>query len=247
MKMKKTIFASNLMMASILIILGSLTVATSAVASNLTIHVENLRSEKGSILLALRNDTVSQKYLDTQTNIVLTRTQKASEGMFVLSDIKPGKYVISLFHDENDNGELDTIFMGIPNEGYGFSNNATAPFGPPSFDKAAFDLRDGQQVIKIKLRYLVENSSNGSVSSQDNMQLDSMQIVQQVMRMLPMGGDNASAFDLSGFSNSSADMILYRKGGDAPITFGIAIANFGIFHNCPNHMKDPLKDPLKDQ
>jgi hypothetical protein len=44
--MKKTIFASNLMMASILIILGSLTVATSAVASNLTIHVENLRSEK---------------------------------------------------------------------------------------------------------------------------------------------------------------------------------------------------------
>jgi hypothetical protein len=42
--MKKTIFASNLMMASILIILGSLTVATSAVASNLTIHVENLRS-----------------------------------------------------------------------------------------------------------------------------------------------------------------------------------------------------------
>ena len=57
-----------------------------------------------------------------------------------------------------------------------------------------------------------------------------------------MGGDNASAFDLSGFSNSSADMILDRKGGDAPITFGIAIANFGIFHNCPNHMKDPLKD-----
>jgi hypothetical protein len=55
------------------------------------------------------------------------------------------------------------------------------------------------------------------------------------MRMLPMGGDNASAFDLSGFSNSPADMILDRKGGDAPITFG-------IFHNCPNHMKDPLKD-----
>ena len=76
MKMKKTIFASNLMMASILIILGSLTVATSAVASNLTIHVENLRSEKGSILLALRNDTVSQKYLDTQTNIVFNPNTK---------------------------------------------------------------------------------------------------------------------------------------------------------------------------
>ena len=76
MKMKKTIFASHLMMASILIILGSLTVATSAVASNLTIHVENLRSEKGSILLALRNDTVSQKYLDTQTNIVFNPNTK---------------------------------------------------------------------------------------------------------------------------------------------------------------------------
>jgi hypothetical protein len=46
MKMKKTIFASNLMMASILIILGSLTVATSAVASNLTIHVKTCAQKR---------------------------------------------------------------------------------------------------------------------------------------------------------------------------------------------------------
>ncbi|MFN7603100.1 MAG: DUF2141 domain-containing protein [Bacteroidota bacterium] len=41
--------------------------------------------------------------------------------------------------------------MGIPKEGYGFSNNVMGSFGPPSFEKAKFKLTDG--VIQIKLRY----------------------------------------------------------------------------------------------
>ena len=47
---------------------------------------------------------------------------------------------MKLFHDENENGELDTGFLGIPKEDYAFSNNASGVFGPPSYDKAKFEL-----------------------------------------------------------------------------------------------------------
>jgi hypothetical protein len=41
-------------------------------------------------------------------------------------------------HGENSNGKLDTNLLGIPTEGYGFSNNATALIGTPSFSDASF-------------------------------------------------------------------------------------------------------------
>ncbi len=52
--------------------------------------------------------------------------------------IAPGKYNISYFHDENKNNELDADFMGIPKEGYGFSNNASGKYGPPPIEQRIF-------------------------------------------------------------------------------------------------------------
>ena len=46
-------------------------------------------------------------------------------------DLAPGRYALSAFHNENDNGELDTNLLGVPSEGYGFGNDASAAFGPP--------------------------------------------------------------------------------------------------------------------
>ena len=43
--------------------------------------------------------------------------------------IEPGTYAVSLFHDENSNGKLDTNFLGIPREGVGASNDARDHMG----------------------------------------------------------------------------------------------------------------------
>ena len=53
----------------------------------------------------------------------------------VLSNIPKGKYAISLFHDKNDDGHLNTGWFGIPKEKYGFSNNPPSRFGVPDFEK----------------------------------------------------------------------------------------------------------------
>jgi uncharacterized protein (DUF2141 family) len=62
-----------------------------------------------------------------------------------------GNYAIKVFHDENSNGELDSNFLGIPSEDYGFSNNASAWFGPPSWEKATFLFNHKEMTIEISV------------------------------------------------------------------------------------------------
>ena len=64
-----------------------------------------------------------------------------------IANIKNGRYSISLFHDQNNNGVLDTKgFFGIPTEPYAFSNNPSTTFGPPSFEKCTFLINKDTQI-----------------------------------------------------------------------------------------------------
>ena len=64
-----------------------------------------------------------------------------------------GVYAVSVFHDENMNQKLDKNFVGVPNEGYGASNNPKKKMGPPNFDEAKFQLSGTEQSVEIKLMY----------------------------------------------------------------------------------------------
>ena len=69
------------------------------------------------------------------------------------ANVPPGRYAISLFHDENGNGHLDTRMM-MPREGYGFSRDAPVRFGPPPFARAAFAVGSERQLQVIRMRYM---------------------------------------------------------------------------------------------
>ena len=60
-------------------------------------------------------------------------------------------YAVVIIQDLNGNRDLDTNFMGIPKEPYGFSNNPSTTFGPPSFEGAKFSV-EGNKTIEIKLK-----------------------------------------------------------------------------------------------
>src|SRR6478672_5685764 len=77
------------------------------------------------------------EYLHYATNIVVVRVRE-TQARCVFSEIPPGNYALAVIHDENMNGKLDTNLMGIPVEGYGFSKNARALLGSPSFSTASF-------------------------------------------------------------------------------------------------------------
>jgi uncharacterized protein (DUF2141 family) len=70
-----------------------------------------------------------------------------------IEDLPPGTYAISALHDENGDHRLQTA-LGIPREGFGFSNNPTIFFGPPSFKTTAVQIND-KPIAPIKMKYLL--------------------------------------------------------------------------------------------
>jgi uncharacterized protein (DUF2141 family) len=63
-----------------------------------------------------------------------------------------GDYALSAFYDQNDDGELDTNFIGMPKEPIGLSNNAVGKFGLPSYSDAVFSLGAAPIVQSIIMR-----------------------------------------------------------------------------------------------
>ena len=59
-------------------------------------------------------------------------------------------YKRQAFHDVNENGKMDTNFIGIPKEPIGISNNAKGFMGPPKFNNAKF-LLNKNTVISIDI------------------------------------------------------------------------------------------------
>ena len=54
--------------------------------------------------------------------------------------LTPGDYAVQLYHDENANGKVDMNMVGIPLEGFGFSNTPLVAGGIPEFDKMKVSL-----------------------------------------------------------------------------------------------------------
>ncbi|MBP1734310.1 MAG: hypothetical protein H6Q53_597 [Deltaproteobacteria bacterium] len=120
------------------------------------IHVKvlNIRNSTGNVACALFESSVGfpEEYLSFATNIVVIRVRHR-EARCDFADIAPGTYALAVVHDENMNGKLDTNWLGIPTEGYGFSNDATALLGSPSFSAASF-LYNGQNLdLTVSLHY----------------------------------------------------------------------------------------------
>ncbi len=118
--------------------------------ATLIVEVTNLRNEKGRVAVAVfdSEDAFPDQERALQGKLVKI---KGSRAKVTFKSLKPGTYAVAVLHDENENDEMDFNFLGMPLEGYGFSNDASAMFGPPSFDAAAFRLRaTGKSTIKAR-------------------------------------------------------------------------------------------------
>ena len=120
------------------------------------IHVDivGLRNESGQVLCALYSSPVG---FPKNSDKAVRRAQSEishGHGICEFCGIAVGKYAVSVFHDENSNGKLDSNFLGIPREGVGASNNAKGHFEPPKFDAAAVQFAGGRLDLKISITYL---------------------------------------------------------------------------------------------
>jgi uncharacterized protein (DUF2141 family) len=120
------------------------------------IHVKilNIRNSTGTVDCALFDSPVGFpiEVLRSATNVMLIKVRN-TQARCDFEDIPSGTYALVVIHDENGNGKLDTNWLGIPTEGYGFSNDARALLGAPSFSAASFPYDGGTLDLTISLRY----------------------------------------------------------------------------------------------
>ena len=123
-------------------------------SSEIVVNISGLRSDKGKCLLYLYNN--KKGFPNDAGKAIKTAMGSISNGKstIVLKDILNGEYAIGIIHDENDNGKMDTNFLGMPKEGVGVSNNAKGHFGSPSYDDSKFQLNRKSLILTITVKYL---------------------------------------------------------------------------------------------
>lgn len=117
----------------------------------LRIHIENIKNNRGNILIALfkdgvgypdnHNEAVNWVILDAEVPSVFWDVELNAEGY----------YAVTCFHDESDSGKLKKNIMGIPTNPIGFSNNMKPVIGAPSFLSTRFMVEGELTEIKIRL------------------------------------------------------------------------------------------------
>ena len=130
-------------------------VETSSSITQILIEVDGFENLDGNLAIAINNNSEqfssnTESYKDTIVDVVANNMTITIEG------IVPGTYAISVFHDEDKDGELDLSgLLGIPSEGFGFSNNPTIGFSQPEFNDCDFVIEENQNItVPIVLVYL---------------------------------------------------------------------------------------------
>jgi uncharacterized protein (DUF2141 family) len=131
-------------------------------AAELEVTVDGVTSDRGVLMIGLYD---SEEGFDKATKLYnredgFVRDQGRIVGAAIrvntgirsvtFPDLAPGRYAVMVFQDQNANGKLDRAFL-IPQEPYGFSNNAKGFLGPASFDAATFPLGDERKQITVRL------------------------------------------------------------------------------------------------
>ena len=127
-----------------------------AESSSGIIHVDvvGLRNDKGQILCDLFTSAEAFPAHPERANAHVVSTLSQRKAVCAFRNVPPGRYAISVVHDENMNGKLDRV-LGMPSEGVGTSRDARGHFGPPKFEDAVFNFSGGEMNLTVTIAYLL--------------------------------------------------------------------------------------------
>ena len=107
--------------------------------SKVVIYLSGMQNTNGKVNVALYNSSSSfndpnQAYRELFLNCT------GGSMTITLDSLVQGEYAFAIFHDENNNQQIDQNFLSIPTEGFAFSNNAMGTFGPPNWTQSKFSV-----------------------------------------------------------------------------------------------------------
>lgn len=122
--------------------------------ADLQVQLTGLRSAKGTVHLCLSPNP--SRFLQCKDDpAAMSRSIPASgAGRLDLGAVRAGTWALLVVHDENRNGRLD-MMLGIPREGFGFSNNPAVKPRAPKWEEIRFTVPPTPSVQQVRIRYVL--------------------------------------------------------------------------------------------
>ena len=124
-------------------------------AQNVEVRVTGIRNNKGFIVISVFKDQstfAKERPLFTKK---FDKKEMQNNMLLAKFHLEEGHYGFALLDDENNNAQMEYSFLGIPEEGFGFSDYYHTGFTRPKFE--SFKLEITKQVVHkstIKIRYM---------------------------------------------------------------------------------------------
>lgn len=121
---------------------------------SLTVEVNHLRNNEGSVVFALynRDDAFPDEHYKKYFKKMIGKIENGNASV-TFKDLREGKYAVSILHDEDNDGKIKKGFI-LPKEGIGFSNYQSIGIGnKPKFNKASFNLESDLKIM-VKMIYM---------------------------------------------------------------------------------------------
>jgi uncharacterized protein (DUF2141 family) len=132
--------------------LGTANPASAQSQGRLSVSVEGVRNDSGSVRCGLYSSPDGFREPGREMRGAVAPI-KNGQATCLFSGVPAGTYAVAVFHAEHNETQMETGFFGKPKQGYGFSNNPSSTFGPPSFDSAAFTYKGGTLHLPVQLSY----------------------------------------------------------------------------------------------
>jgi uncharacterized protein (DUF2141 family) len=147
--MKRVIF---IICISVFVIIPYHSIAQSS--GTLIVEIGSFENDEGKVAASIYNSEEGFPGSEETMIQAVFGIIKNGIAMIEFKELPFGEYGVSAFHDENENDELDTNWIGIPKEGIGASNNTKGKMGPPKYEDAKFKFDKDNQKIHFEIIYI---------------------------------------------------------------------------------------------
>ena len=125
-------------------------------AQDVDVTITGIRHTEGQMVIGVFKDNESFRKEQSYRELQIRENRHRNGEMKVQFTLPPGTYGIALVDDENSDGVMEYNFLGMPKEGFGFSDYYDTGLKRPKFDSFKFTLDKGQKKsIKIRVRYIL--------------------------------------------------------------------------------------------
>jgi len=119
----------------------------------LQVDVQGVRSSNGLVAVTLYADD-PRRFLARRGSLYVGRVPaRAGTTRMCIHLPSTGVWGLAVYHDENGDRRFDRTGLGMPAEGFGFSNNPGTLFGVPAFRSVRLSVPRNGMRATIRLRY----------------------------------------------------------------------------------------------